>query len=259
MTDRDFTIIIPAFNDLALLKRALESVLCQKGASFDITVADDSTTDDIERFMRQEHPSVGYLHNRPSLGAVANWNRGLEEATGRYVILMHHDEAMATDGYLTGIKSHLEQGADVVVSAIRVFEGDQERKRRFTPSVVRFFLRHPSMLFLANPIGPCACVAFRRELLQLFNTRLHWLVDVEWYYRMLRGHTFRYDPSLHILSIHGHEGQITGSMDTQEVFCKDRKELIRIYSHRPSVRFMLALQRYGIVWPKNIIRKIRGQ
>ena len=239
-----FTIVIPVYNDVELCRRALDSVLRQDFDSFDIVVSDDSTTDDIEEaigLMGVQRVPVNYLHNRPSLGAVANWNRGMKEATGRYVIVMHHDEAMADTNYLKTIYAHLEKGADVAVSAITVMENGTERKRRFTPTLVRFFLRHPSLLFLANAIGPCACVAFRREQMQDFDTHLHWLVDVEWYYRLSRRRRVVYDPQLHILSLHGHQGQITGETDIPAMFRQDRTILRKKYQ-RPAVRLFLLLQ-----------------
>ncbi|MCR4854521.1 MAG: glycosyltransferase [Prevotella sp.] len=257
----DFTIVIPAFNKVDLLKRALESTVQQTGVSFDIVVADDSTTNDVEQFIGQWKSDIPitYLHNRPTMGAVPNWNNALKAATGRYIILMHHDEAMQDPHHLLTIAGHMNQGADIVISAVTVYAGGKERRRLFPSSLTNFFIHHPTLLFLANPIGPCACVAFRKEHVQPFDDRLQWLVDVEWYYRMLRGRKAVFDKSLHIVSIHGHDGQITGNIDTTKVFVADKKILFQTYSQVPLVRFMLALQHTCIVWPKSIIKKIRGK
>lgn len=271
----EFTIVIPVFNDVALFQRALNSVLCQDFDDFDVVVADDSTTDDIEQFISAglssvENPRqipIHYLHNKPSLGAVPNWNQGMHQACGRHIIVMHHDEAMENEHHLTAVHNQLEQGTDIVVSGIRVFVSNEEstaqplslteKKRHFPPCVVRFFLRHPAFLFLANPIGPCACVAFRKELMEDFDTRLHWLVDVEWYYRMLRHRKVIYDDSTHIHSIHGHQGQITGRTDIPAAFRKDKKVLLQRYRHS-AAHLMLVLQQLCIIFPKSIINRIKG-
>ena len=42
-----FCIIIPTYNQLPLLKRALESVLHQQGADYEVIVTDDSDNDEI--------------------------------------------------------------------------------------------------------------------------------------------------------------------------------------------------------------------
>jgi len=56
-------------------------------------VHDDSPDRDIEIEMsRERFRDVIYQRNDPPLGAVANWNGLIELATGRYILLIHHDE-----------------------------------------------------------------------------------------------------------------------------------------------------------------------
>ena len=93
---KTFTIVIPTYNQLSLLQRALESVLRQEGVDYDIIISDDSSDDKIERYVQQlENRDIQYVRHQQKKGAADNWNDGLQMATGQYLILMHHDEEMA--------------------------------------------------------------------------------------------------------------------------------------------------------------------
>ena len=90
---KTFSIVIPAYNQLSLLQRALDSVLCQKEADYEIIISDDSSDDKIERYIQElGNTNIRYYHHQQGKGAADNWNHGLQKATGQYLILMHHDE-----------------------------------------------------------------------------------------------------------------------------------------------------------------------
>jgi glycosyltransferase involved in cell wall biosynthesis len=96
----NFCIIIPTYNNLLLTKEAIDSVRCQSVQDFNIIITDDSTNDDIRDYVDSiSDQRIRYYANKPSLGPVRNWNRGLELADGKYVILLHHDEKMMDHGY----------------------------------------------------------------------------------------------------------------------------------------------------------------
>ena len=257
MNKPTFSIVIPVFNNLELFRRALQSVLLQQGVEMEIIVTDDSTTAAIADYVNGlNHPQLRYFHNQPGLGAVSNWNHGLSKAQGDYVILMHHDEAMSGEDYLQRVQRLLDDGCDVVVSDVEVSINGIIKRPHFTTAIKRFFFHHPSMLFFTNAVGPCACVAFRRELMQDFNSQLHWLVDVEWYYRMFKGRHVIYDPQLTIRSIHGHEGQITQELDIIRTFNHDKAIVLGQYPHQMAIRTMLWTYQHLILNTKKILGRI---
>ena len=120
----------------------------------------------------------------------------------------------------------------------------------------RFVLCHPSLLFLANAIGPCACIAFRSTLKEPFCEELHWLVDVEWYYRLLKGRRVCYDPQLTICSIHGHEGQITQELDIPQTFAHDKAIVLGKYPHHIAIKTMLWTYQHLILNTKKMLGRI---
>lgn len=233
MCHLDFSIIIPAYNNLELFKRAIDSVLMQKEASYEIIVVDDSTNNHIENYVKGiSHPSLRYYHNKPAKGAVANWNFGLSLAKGRYIEILHHDEAFANEHILREVKQQFETDhSSAVVANYEVqIDGRVKKELLIKERLRAFFIKHPQLLFLSNLLGPCACVFIKNSNVDYFDEDLHWLVDVEWYYRVLNDKkTSLLDPNLVINSIHGHKGQITQSLDIQTEASKDTQIIISKY------------------------------
>jgi len=250
-----FSIVIPAYNQAALLQRAVESVLQQEGVSFEIIISDDSTQNDIQLYAEKlGDERVRYLRHQQTGAAVDNWNFGLQAATGDYLILMHHDEAMSGKDYLQRIQQQMGTGIDIVVSQIEV-QCNGHQKTPVSQKLKKTVCQHPVWLFFINAIGPCACLTFRRSQCQTFDTKLHWFVDVEWYYRMLKGRSVVCLPTCKILSIHGHEGQITGSIDIMKTFQHDRT-IIAEKHQDTSINMALWMYEHLILRTKKILGRI---
>lgn len=241
-----FSIVIPTYNNVELFSRAVRSMLDQGFGDWEIIVTDDSTTGGIEDYCRSlADPRIRYHRREPRKGgAVANWNNGLSMATGHNIIVLHHDEELSTTDYLSRLADALNVH-DLVVSDIRVCHaGEPPRRGRINGLPKRLMLRFPSTLLNTNAIGPCACLAFRHEIMQLFDPALTWVVDTEWYYRLLKSaHTAIYRPDLVILSNSGHADQITLNIDIAEKNRVDTIHLRSKYRRNPAVRTAIAMKR----------------
>lgn len=229
----DFSIIIPAYDNLELFKTAISSVMDQKEASYEIIISDDSSDTLIETYVQSlQNKAIIYNHNHPALGAVKNWNKGLNDAKGKYVILLHHDEAFGNNYHLKNIAKTMETGIDITVSDVRVLVNGKRHDYAITKSIKPLFLKFPILLLAVNVIGPCACLAVRQNLIQPFKESLQWLVDVEWYYRLLKNAIIaRTDQKFYIISNHGHKKQISQNIDIYKARKNDYKELAKLYPH----------------------------
>ncbi len=81
------TVGLPVYNGLPWLVDAVESVLAQTFADFEIVIADNGSTDDTERLCREfaaRDPRVRYERSEVNRGAAYNWNRVLDLAKGEY-------------------------------------------------------------------------------------------------------------------------------------------------------------------------------
>ena len=251
---KTFSIVIPAYNQLSLLQRALNSVLCQKEADYEVIISDDSSDDKIERFIQQlNNLDIHYYRHQRGVGAADNWNYGLQMATGQYMILMHHDEEMKQDDYLKRVQRQMEQGTDITISDVCV--NGKRKLQHYNRWLKEYICKHPALLFLINVIGPCACLTFRREQLQTFNTDLRWLVDVEWYYRILNSKKPVCIHTLTIQSHHGHEAQISQTINMKKAFLSDKSILCHIYHQNKKVRLLLFFYQFFILNIKQLLGK----
>ena len=220
---KDFSVVLPTYNHVALARQAIVSVLRQRHVSIELIVTDDSDDDAIAQLCGEfQSANIRYFKHQHTGNAVENWNAGLQKAQGKYVVLLHHDEAFVSDDYLYRVKKAFEQQVQVVVTNIQVEAGGR-RKNRFLPNLIKHCsLHHPALLFACNTIGACACVAVVRELLPMLDEKLTWLVDVEWYFRLLRHANVVYLPACFVRSQHGHTEQITSNIDIMQALRQDQ-------------------------------------
>lgn len=225
------SVVIPSYKNLALCQQAVASVLKQASCDYEVIITDDTPGSEIEVWANSLNSNrIRYYHNVPSKGAIDNWNYGLSLAKGDILILLHHDEAFINEDYLEKLSILLKRN-DVVISNKKVIVASGVKKERFPNWIKRIilFLKYP--LFAINVIGPCACVAFRKEFLQEFDNRMHWKVDIDWYFRILKSaNKVLYIDSQEIISHHGHDGQITGNINIKEVSDADTKIIKEKYN-----------------------------
>lgn len=251
-----FSIILPTYNNLSLCKRAAESVLQQTYKVWELIIVDDSPSDDIEQYIvKLGDKRIAYHHNKKSLGAIRNWNYGVSLANGDYVIVLHHDEAFSDAGYLLAVEQSMRMDFDVVIAPVKVMDHKHVYQITSPQRFGSLFLKQPSLLFLVNQIGPCACVTIRRKNIEPFNEQLQWLVDVEWYYRMLhhkKVHALNIKNAL--TSLHNHQGQITQNINIHKTLCKDINIIKGIYRNKISIRIFLFINR--TINKQNRLRKL---
>jgi glycosyltransferase involved in cell wall biosynthesis len=91
------SIVVPAYNNAQYIEATMESVLAQTHTDLEIIVADHGSTDDtlarLQRF--QADARVTVLTTEPGGGAVRNWNRVSEAATGEFIKLVCGDDLIA--------------------------------------------------------------------------------------------------------------------------------------------------------------------
>ena len=137
---KTFTIVIPTYNNLDLFKSAYSSVCKQDFKDYEIVVVDDSDDSSIEDYVSSlNNPVLVYRHHVPSAGAVNNWNHGLQLASGKYVIVLHHDEAFEEDNYLTSLNVQFQKGYEVLVTRVKVFNGGILKPNVFSQAALHFF------------------------------------------------------------------------------------------------------------------------
>jgi glycosyltransferase involved in cell wall biosynthesis len=90
------TVLMPAYNAAPFVARAIDSVLAQTHADFELLVIDDGSKDDTfaaASACAVRDPRVRVIR-QPNAGIAHTMNRGLEMAQGEWVFCMHADDLM---------------------------------------------------------------------------------------------------------------------------------------------------------------------
>lgn len=85
------SVVIPTYNRSAFLRDAIDSVLCQQEAAFELIVVDDGSSDDTEKIVESYGTAVRYVRQSNS-GVSAARNKGLAMACGEWLAFLDSDD-----------------------------------------------------------------------------------------------------------------------------------------------------------------------
>jgi glycosyltransferase involved in cell wall biosynthesis len=87
------SVIVPTYNTLAYLPVAIESILNQTFADFEIILVNDGSTDGTEEWVKTlTDPRIRYVY-QDNQGLSAARNTGIQLASGQYIALLDADDA----------------------------------------------------------------------------------------------------------------------------------------------------------------------
>lgn len=191
------SILIPAYEYSFGVKRILDSIYqtinLDPKVSLECIVSDDSSTEEVMIMIQghdiYRHESFKYFRRDKSQGAADNWNFLLNIASGKYIHFMHHDEFPESFNFFGNLVNDLEGESSFDVLFLRCYVSTfiNNRFRPLVSSIIRkIYFLSPEALFLRNTVGSPSCIVIKRERVLKFDRRLRWIVDLEWYYRILK-------------------------------------------------------------------------
>ena len=93
------SIVIPVYNGEAFVADAIDSVLAQKGAAFELIVIDDGSTDATPAILARYGRAIA-VHRQPNRGEGAARNAALSYLRGELVLFLDADDLLPA-GYLS--------------------------------------------------------------------------------------------------------------------------------------------------------------
>lgn len=85
------SVVVPSFNRIDVLHRALDSVLAQKGCEFEVIVVDDGSDDGTDVYLRDNYPQVTLI-KQSNQGVSAARNAAINHANGDWIALLDSDD-----------------------------------------------------------------------------------------------------------------------------------------------------------------------
>lgn len=159
----DVSVVIPVYNCEKTIKETINSILIQKGVSFEIIIIDDGSNDGTARIVREMcDERIKYYYQNNSGISVA-LNNGIKRATAKYIARIDGDD-IALPTRLETQFHMLESNPDVamIASAVEFINDDGTVIGRSFPYTSRYFIRdvlshhniyaHPSVMFRKKTI-----------------------------------------------------------------------------------------------------------
>jgi len=93
MATPDISVILPVFNGEKHIKEAVESILSQTFKEFEFIIIDDGSMDkSVEIIKSFNDIRIKLLRNEENQGIIFSLNKGINEATGKYIARMDADD-----------------------------------------------------------------------------------------------------------------------------------------------------------------------
>jgi GT2 family glycosyltransferase len=167
------SIIIVSYNNLALTKLCLASVLRHTaGQAYEVIVVDNASTDATPEFLQElaaRNASVRVLLQRENLGFARANNLALIEARGEVLVLLNND-AIVTPGWLQRLCWHLGDASVGMVGPVTNHIGNEAQIRvpyqswaEMEDFAVQLTLNYDRQV-ADIPVLAMFCVALRRSL-----------------------------------------------------------------------------------------------
>lgn len=118
-----FSIVIPTRNRLALVKDAVDSVVRQSYANWEVIVFDNGSDEPVGEYVDSLADSrIRYERSREFLPVTDSWNTAIDFATGDYVMLIGDDDGL-TPGYFDRAIKLIDifKAPDMIYSALYQF------------------------------------------------------------------------------------------------------------------------------------------
>ena len=85
------SVVIPTFNRLSVLARALDSVINQTIKPHEIIVVDDGSNDQTRNWIRNKFPEISYFYQK-NMGVSTARNTGIDMAKGDWIAFLDSDD-----------------------------------------------------------------------------------------------------------------------------------------------------------------------
>jgi GT2 family glycosyltransferase len=202
------SIIIVNWNTKEFLLPCLNSIFeKEKGISREVIIVDNGSQDGNINEVKNMFPLIQLIENEKNLGFAKAANQGLQNASGRYALLLNPDTKVK-NGAIERLISFMDAHSDVGVAGAQLLNGDGSKQNSIAnfpslgtellnKSLLRWLFpkkfpgkerNYPDPIEVDSVIG--ACMMVRREAMDqvglLDDHYFLFLEETDWCYRMKR-------------------------------------------------------------------------
>jgi glycosyltransferase involved in cell wall biosynthesis len=203
------SVIIPSYNRLDTLKRAVHSVLDQDSAVDELIVVDDGSTDDSANYIRHNFPQIRLIQ-QTNQGVSAARNAGIKQAKCDWIALLDSDDSWHHNKISTIKQHHAEQPDIALIHSDEIWIRNHVRvnaMHKHQKTGGNLFLRCLPLCV----ISPSA-VVLKRSLIEsvgYFDESLPACEDYDLWLKICCQHSVHYIDQPLITKYGGHEDQLS--------------------------------------------------
>ena len=233
------SVLIPTYNYAGYLAEAIESVLSQSYADFELLIIDDHSTDDTKEVVSRyagKDERILFKVNPHNVGMVENWNLCLGQAKGEYVKYLFGDDLLWSADALRLMVEALDKapGVSLVASARRIIDSAGKPIAIWThfPDTSRMdggLVINRCLREQKNLVGEPSAVLFRKgSCKEGFNSKFLHIVDMEFWFRLLEKGGFAYI-NRPLAAFRRHNAQRSKSNGGNPLILRDTERLLKEY------------------------------
>lgn len=203
------TVTIPMYNNEKFISQTIESILSQTYTNFELLIYDDNSTDASYKIATSFRDSrLRVFRNEKNLGPEGNWNRAINNVSGKYVKLICGDDILypkCLEKQVAVFEKHSQAGISLVCSQRTIInpEGKSlikkinlvDKGRHKAVDVIRKIIRMGT-----NILGEPVCGLYPAVLLPYtrgYSAKVPYTIDLEFWMQLLRlGDLYMIDESL---------------------------------------------------------------
>ena len=188
---RKISIITINYNNAEGLERTMKSVVDQDYCNIDYIVIDGGSTDGSQGIIEQYPADVSYTVSERDKGVYDAQNKGLEKATGDYVLVLNAGDELADSLVLRRIFSE-NQEADIVYGNMVIVHPDGRRENGSMPASID--MDHMMRDTLWHPVS-FVKLSFLQKI-GFYDTSYKIVADYDWFLRAI----FKHKATLHYIN-----------------------------------------------------------
>jgi len=184
------SVIIPVYNRVALLSRAIRSVLAQTYQHFEIIVVDDASCEDVAGCVNAfKDPRIRYIRHEINRGVAAAWNTGLRESKGRFIAFLDSDDEWMPQKLERQVFSLTKDPSYGLAYTSVILVNDSGNPIKTIKATASGYIYRP--LLRKNFIGTMSSVVVTKQAASdagPFDERLTYRADYDFYVRLCRNY-----------------------------------------------------------------------
>lgn len=229
MSIPNVSIGMPIYNSEKYLRNALDSLLSQTFADFELIISDNASIDSTEAICREyaaRDSRIKYIRQRENQGAYANFKFVLDEARGEYFMWAAGDDRRSPDfvevnfnflsehpDYVASTSPNCFEGAELTKQNLIDFKLDGELYGRFTTFFENCWISHGIFYSLVRTSVLRACTVLGQSFIAL-----DWAINL---HLASRGKLNRTESGYTVFGVNG----VSSTSNAYRIFRNDFVEL----------------------------------